>query len=622
MAKEDGPAALIIHARGWPTAPKSCRETAYGDLTGVARAVKLLGEADDQMHVMQMKAVTLHQEALSRLMALDGPMIGARVFLSSRQKVSAALLSVVESSVDDPSVGRDQPGGLLQFRGGADVHKSSSADLLSSLDSPTLDELFSPCEAPSILRTPMPTDSEFPGFPLNRARTAPMLGGGEGNDCPLGLNVHRGLRRNVTMDAASRYRHCYIIGQTGTGKSTLLLHKILHDIAQGRGVAVLDPHGSLMEDILLRFPPERADDLMIVDMTDFEHPVGFNPLYFPEKDPAAYRRGRDLIIDELYGYLDRVYDMKTAGGPIFETHFRGMLGLLMGLECPQPPLVPNLLAFRMLYTNEALRNRMVARIKGQDSLLEEFVKEALASQGEASLKNIAPYVTSKFSRFISDLNLRNIICQSRTLDFDTIVNESKVLLFHLGKSRIGDYAAGLLASQVVSRVQQAVIKRGRAGASTPFHLYADEFQLVASARFAELLAEGRKFGLSVTMAHQFASQIPPEVLRAVIGNVGTTILFRIGAADSEFFAPLFSPTIGQRDLVSLPNYRAYVRGTGGLGAGVFNVDVPGPSEKINAAQAESLRSLVRTRLGRPRAEVEAEIVTTLDAFRALENVPP
>ena len=616
MAKESGPAALVVHARGWQTAPEECREFAHYHLAGVERAVDLVGDEGDEMHVLRLKAGTLRQESLFRLSALEGPMIGARVFLASGSTGSAALLAVIESSLDDPSVSLEQPGGGLLFRGGADVLESNQDELLASLENPTVDILFSPREAPSVLRTPMPTESEYPGFPLNRARTAPILGN-TGNDCPLGLNVHRGLMREVAMDTDARYRHCYIIGQTGTGKSTLMQHKILHDINQGRGVGVLDPHGTLIEDILLRYPRKRAKDLVIVDMTDVDHPVGFNPLFIQEDDEFTYRIRRDLLIDELYSYLDQIYDLARTGGPIFETHFRAMMGLLLGMEKPIPPCIPNLMVFRMLYTNEALRHHLVANIQGRDGMLEDFVQEAIVAKGDIAIGNIAPYITSKFSRFISDLNLRNITCQSRSLDLDKVVAEGKVLLVHLGKGRIGEHAAGLLASQFISRIQQAVMKRGRSGRLTPYHLYADEFQLVASERFAELLAEGRKFGLSLTVAHQYASQIPTEVLRAVLGNVGTTILFRVGAQDSEVFAPLFSPTFGKRDLVSLPNFRAYVRGVGALGETPFNIDVPPPGEKTDEVYAEALRERVRRKYGRKREVVEEEVQATLRAFRGL-----
>ena len=616
MAKERGRAALVVHALGWQSAPQGCRDAALHDLDGVEHATELIGDDGHHLDVLRLKAGALSREALERLSALEGPVIAARVFLASEKEPSSALISVVKSSLDDPSVERHQPGGQLLFRGGASLYDSDTSDMMAPLDNPSPDLLFSPQEAPAVLRTPMPTDSEFPGFPLTRARTAPMLGDG-GGDCLLGTNIHRGLRRNVALDIESRFRHCHIIGQTGTGKSTLLLHMILHDIRQGRGVGVIDPHGSLIEDILLRFPPNRVRDLVIVDMTDVENPVGFNPLVLTEDDPVSYRSQRDLLIDELFAYIDRTYDLKQAGGPIFETHFRAMLGLLMGLEKPAAPLIPNLLIFRLLYTNSNLRRYLTEAISGRDYMLEEFIKEALSVQRDASLKELAPYITSKFSRFVSDVNLRNITCQNRTLDIDSIVAKGGILLVHLGKGHIGEYAAGLLASQVVSRVQRAVMKRGTAGTKTPFHLYADEFQLVASQRFAELLAEGRKFGLAVTMAHQYASQVPEGVLRAVIGNVGTNILFRVGAQDSEFFAPLFSPTFGRRDLVSLSNYRAYVRGAGSLGEGAFNIDVPPPGGATDTKLAERLRRLSRNRHGRKRETVEQEIAKTVKAYQKM-----
>lgn len=616
MAKEKSPAALVVHARGWQTAPKACLKQAHANLAGVDRATSIIGDDDDHLSVLRLKAETLQAEALHRLIALEGPAIGARAFLCTGDSPSSALVSSVEAALCDPSVNTGQPTARLLFKGGATVTRSTGDELIASMDDPELESLFSPSESTALLRTPMPTDDEYPGFPLNRARTAPMLGAG-GDDVPLGLNIHRGLRQATCLDSEARYRHSYVIGQTGTGKSTFLLQGILHDIRRDRGVCVLDPHGTLVEDILLRFPRRRARDLVILDMTDVDCPVGFNPLLIEEDDPVEYRTRRDLLIDEIFGYIDRTYDLKATGGPIFETHFRGMLALLLGFERPKPPLIPNMLTFRLLYTNEKLRKRLVDNVFGLDYMLDEFIKEAMAAQRDAALTELAPYVTSKFSRFISDLNLRNITCQNRALDLESIVDNEKILLINLGKGRIGDYASGLLASQVVSRIQRAVMRRGRDGTNRPFHLYADEFQLVASKRFAELLAEGRKFGLSITMAHQYASQIPQDVLRAVIGNVGTTMLFRVGSQDGEFFSSLFSPTFGERDLISLPNYRAYVRGAGAIGPCAFNVDISPPEEKTDPEYAESLRAKVRKKFGRPREDVEKEIAVTATAYRRL-----
>lgn len=229
-------------------------------------------------------------------------------------------------------------------------------------------------------------------------------------------------------------------------------------------------------------------------------------------------------------------------------------------------------------------------------------------------------MTSKFNRFVSDLALRNITCQNRTLDFDRIVREKKVLLFYLGKGRFGDLAAGLMASQLISRIRVSVMKRGTGSDEPPFYLYADEFQLFADERFAELLAEARKFKLALTLAHQYSQQIPEPILRAVLGNVGTTIVFRVGSEDSQLLQPQFSPAFSHRDLTSLSNFRAYVRTFGTLGETPFSIDVPPPPGDVFPWRPRWVREMSRIRYGRERETVEKEIRDTYGAYlTAAEN---
>jgi hypothetical protein len=424
----------------------------------------------------------------------------------------------------------------------------------------------------------------------------------------------------VVLDEQSRFRHTYVIGQTGTGKSTLLQNMILHDVERGRGVGVLDPHGTLIEEVLRHMPAERAEDVVLVDPTDLERPVGFNLLRIHEEHPFSYQVARDLLIDDLFTYLSRTAysQLPEAFGPMFENQFRGMLGLLLGVDPPAEPCIPNLMLFRSLYTNDDLRDRLKERIKGRDPVLEEAVKEAERTGGEASLRNIAGYVTSKFNRFISDIALRHMVCQRSMLDFDEIVGEGRILLFYLGKGRFGEQSAGLLANQVVSRLRGAVMKRGTGPDLRPFYLYADEFHLLADERFAELLAEGRKYGLALTMAHQFTSQIAEHHLRAILGNVGTMAALRVGVEDAEHLAPLFAPVFQAADLSGLPNFRACVRGPGALGNAPFTVDLDPPREGGDDGQARSVRERSRQKHGTPREEVERQIVETHRAF----NNPP
>jgi len=612
LMQEGRGVALVVHWEGLPKPSDVAKGVASQALADAETALGTILLPGDRRYILQEKAQALRREMLLRIAVAENPAICARVFLVTEDEPSGVLLSVLANSVDDASISREQNGADLHWRGGATTQVSDSWVILAPME-PVLDLLFGPEEASAILRTPMPTDVEVAGIPTVRSRTAPMLGNPR-EGCLLGVNQFRGIEREVRLDPGQRCRHTYIVGQTGTGKSTLMLHMVLDDIRRGQGVAVLDPHGTLIEDVLLRYPKERRDDLVILDVTDVEHPVGFNILRIEESDPHKYVALRDLLIDELFTYLNDTYDMKVAGGPIFEMHFRGMLGLLMGMEKPSPPLIPNLLVFRLLYTNRELRQRLVERIADKDFMLEEFVREAVAMTGDMAMANMGPYITSKFNRFISDHALRAITCQNRVLDLDTIVREGKVLLFYLGKGIIGDQAAGLLACQVVSRIRRALMARGARSDGRQFCLYADEFQILAGERFAELLAEGRKFGLALTVAHQYAQQIPEGVLRAVLGNVGTTILFRVGSQDREFFDPVFSPEFTGRDLVSLPNYRAYVRSFGALGQAPFNLDVPPPPTEADPALEQELRQLSRERYGRPREEVETEIAATYKAY--------
>lgn len=620
LLESASPAAFVAHVRGWRQAP----EAAHHELLRTVAAIERLwiGARIRGPRIQTFLGVTLdalHRETLQRLAAFEGPLLAVRVFLTSAESPSGALLATALGSIDDASVRPQQDGANQIFRGGSRTEQVPASTVLAPLDAPTFDLLFGPREATAVCRTPMPTDADLPGLAVVRARTAAVQGR-SGDDTPLGINVHRGGRVPVVLDAPSRFRHTYVVGQTGTGKSTLLARMILHDIERGRGVGVVDPHGTLIEDVLGRIPDARADDVLLLDLVDADRPVGFNPLCITETDPDHYRFVRDLVIDDLYAYLERTYRQDTMG-PMFETHFRGMLALLLGVDPPVVPRIPNLLLFRQLYYDEHLRRQLRAAIAGRDHVIESFLKEAVRVTGDASLSNMAPYISSKFVRFINDTRLRNITSQPRTIDFRSIVDDGKILLVNLGRGRFGDYSAGLVASQIVTRFRHEVMRRGAVGAAKPFYLYVDEFQLCADQRFGELLAEARKFGLSLTLAHQYAQQLPEGVMNAILGNVGTVITFRLGPRDADLLEPYFAPQFGLRDLTALPNYRAYVRSTGTLGSEPFSLETRPADAEADLERAAAIRERSRLRYGHPRDEVEKEIAETLRAFGPPEPAP-
>ncbi|MFB6264109.1 MAG: hypothetical protein ABEL76_10870, partial [Bradymonadaceae bacterium] len=322
----------------------------------------------------------------------------------------------------------------------------------------------------------------------------------------------------------------------------------LQDIRRGRGVTVLDPHGTLVDDLLARIPEDRVDDVVLLDATDRQRPVPFNPLRIEADSERAYRRRRDRVIDAFMRYVEARFPEEYYG-PIFETHLRGMLGLLLGSTPQDPARVPNLMLLFGLYSNEEFRDRMIEKRRGEDLMIDSFVDEVRQASYDASFDEMGTYVTSKFNRFVFDRTLRNITCQPDALDIEACVEDRKILLVSLGKGRFGDLSAGLLASQIVDRLRSAVL--GRQTAEPAHYLYADEFQLFA----------GQQFG-----------QLDREVIDSVLGNVGTRIAFRVGAADAERLAPEFRPRFSEEDLVSLSNYRCCVAPTGELGELPFTLE--------------------------------------------------
>jgi hypothetical protein len=590
---------LAVRFQGHALTPELARHEARNALRDADALVH-----GDVLSTRSYLAEALRTESLGRVVAVEGPILAMRVFLLSNHPLNEALVTTVINAIDESSNPTNRGGAGALFRGGATVVVSNRAQVMAPMDSADLVDCFGPREAAALFRTPMPSTGDMPGLPLERARKAP-IGGITGKDVPLGVNDFRSRFKDVALDSEMRDRHVYIVGQTGSGKSTLLANMIVHDILANRGVVVLDPHGQLVDDVLPHIPQERQDDILIIDIEDVERPIGFNLLLIDEDDPASYRRGRDLVLDDLYSYLRRSYN-SDAFGPIFEMYFRAFMGLLLGSEKPHPNMVPNLSILRLLFKDKGIRDHLLGRIEAhKDFALEASIREAENANGESALRNIAPYITSKFTRFTSDEVLRNLTCQNRMVDFASIIAERKILLIKLGRGRIGDISAGLLASMVISRLRWAVMKRG-AHTGPPIHVYADEFQSFADHRMGELLAEARKFGLRLTLAHQFAAQLPPEILQAVVGNVGTVIACRVGASDAESLERIFAPTFKRRDLVAVPNFNAYVRTLGCLGQSPFSVKLPAPLRSGNHAMAAQHVAVSRAKYGRDIETIRGE----------------
>ncbi|MBI4094923.1 MAG: DUF87 domain-containing protein [Candidatus Liptonbacteria bacterium] len=396
--------------------------------------------------------------------------------------------------------------------------------------------------------------TETPRIKWLKAKEAPPPAVFPEDGVLLGESVFRGQMRPVRLSDDDRRRHIYVVGQTGTGKSTLMTKMVIDDIQRNRGVAMIDPHGDLAETILGYIPKNRAQDLIYFDPSDLWRPVGLNMLDFNYDRPEE----KTFIVNEMQGIFNKLFPPETMG-PMFEQYMRNALLLLME-DMPNEPAT--LMEVPRVFVDSEYRKRKVTRIKNL-SVIDFWEKEAAKAGGEASLANMTPYITSKFNNFISNDYMRPIIGQERSaFNFRACMDEGKILLINLSKGRIGDINAALLGMVVTGKLLMAALSRvdiPDQNKRRDFNLYIDEFQNFTTDSISTILSEARKYRLNLTVAHQFIAQLTEKTRDAVFGNVGSQVVFRVGVQDAEFLVKQFEPIFSRNDLINIDNFNAYVR---------------------------------------------------------------
>ena len=450
-------------------------------------------------------------------------------------------------------------------------------------------------------------------FPSSRIESSPQLKQAKAGtaaapmDLPqegvlLGINRNRGTDTKVFMTKEDRLRHFYVIGQTGTGKTTLLKNMIVQDIANGEGVCMIDPHGADIQDILASIPPNRYEDLIYFDPSYTARPMALNMLEYDRRFPEQ----KTFVVNEMLSIFNKLFDMKTAGGPMFEQYFRN--AVLLTIEDPESG--NTLLDVSRVLANKAFREMKLTRCT--NPIVVQFWREvADKAGGEAALANIVPYITSKFDNFLANDIMRPIISQEKSsFNFREIMDSKKILLVNLAKGRLGDINANLIGLILVGKILMAALSRVDSyGKDLPaFYLYIDEFQNITTDSIATILSEARKYKLSLAVAHQFIKQLEEKIRDAVFGNVGSIASFRVGAEDAEYLEKQFGPVFTASDIVNLDNHNAYLKLlVNGRPVKPFNIETLAPPEG-NTANIEKLKELSYLKFGRDRAEVEAEIM--------------
>ena len=428
---------------------------------------------------------------------------------------------------------------------------------------------------------------------------APIEMGQEG--IILGVNSYRGKDTEIHMAREDRMRHFYVIGQTGTGKTNIMLNMITQDIKNGDGCCYIDPHGTDIQTILSRIPKERIDDVLYFDPAYTARPMGLNMLEYDPKYPEQ----KTFVVNEMMGIFNKLFDMKVGGGAMFEQYFRNSAFLVM----EDPESGSTLLEITRVLGDKEFRDMKLAKCK--NPIIKQFWVSAEQTTGDQSLANFVPYISSKFDNFISNDIMRPVVLQqSSVFNFRKIMDEKKILLVNLSKGRLGDINANLIGLVLVGKIQMAALSRvdmfGKP--MNDFYLYIDEFQNVTTDSIASILSEARKYRLSLNIAHQYITQLEEKIKNAVFGNVGSMAVFRVGTEDATFLEPKFKPQFSARDITKLDNYNAYMSMlVKGQPTKPFNLHTLAP-EKGNPDIVDSLKELSYVKYGRDRAEVEAEIM--------------
>ncbi len=401
----------------------------------------------------------------------------------------------------------------------------------------------------------------------------------------VGHGVHRDLRTPIHLAPADRLRHMYIIGQTGTGKSTLLQSAILQDIENGDGACFIDPHGEVIDWLLPRIPQHRARDIVLFDPSDPKALLGLNLLEWRSPDE------RDLLIQELIALFYKLFDPGHTGiiGPQFEHWLRSA-----ALTVTEPTVRGTLLDIPRLFTDPSYQEAAVSR--SHHPAVRDFWLGQMAKTSDFHKSEMLNYFTSKFGSFLGNAVMSEIL-SARTSAFDlrTLMDRRKILLVNLSKGRLGSLNAQLLGTLVVTKIQLAALSRADVAEDQrpPFYVYIDEFQNIVTDSFAAMLSEVRKYGVGLHLAHQYVDQLPENLKQAVLGNVGTLAAFRLGTTDARWLEPHFAPLTAD-DLTSLPTGQFHLRTlANGRPTAPFTVATSRRSTTAQPELAETIRGRVR-----------------------------
>lgn len=376
-------------------------------------------------------------------------------------------------------------------------------------------------------------------------------------DVTIGMNVHHNTKTPIGLTALERERHQYIIGGTGNGKTTMLQYQIVQDMKNDKGVAVIDPHGDMAETLLRYVPPERIKDVIYFNPDDLEYPIGLNLLELtPGLEGNELLREKDIITESIVSIFRKIFSEDNSGGHRVEYVLRNAVHTALTVEGA------TLFTILKLLQNNKFCKEVIKKLDDEDLI--DFWKNELGKAGDMQRVKMAAGITAKIGRFRANASARLVLGQiTSTIDFEAIMNNSKILICNFSKGLLGEDVSELFGIAILAKLQLASLRRARLNQleRRPFYLYVDEFQNFATPSFVQLLSEARKYRLFLTIAEQSTSQQDSQqMINIIMANVGTVICFRTGSPqDERILLPLSSPFIEQGEISNLPAFNFYAK---------------------------------------------------------------
>jgi hypothetical protein len=543
--------------------------------------------------VQQLRAQDLEQALLRQYLLLQDAPFYLTFSISSQKPIEGMLLDYIGLSITEPigqGIQQNKLVSSFSFHVGgydiviplsekeAQIARSNQANLAQSSWQNTqitstrrrIRWLFDGNEALSAFYLPINSEIDIQGLDTFTLDERPLprelvdIKAGKDSNILIGKNRYFGFEQDVVIPEDTRRQHTYIIGQTGTGKTTLMKTMILSDMRAGNGLAVIDPHGELYRDILGMIPESRKQDVVLFDPSDDQYPVGFNLLEVKDEEE------QEFIIKEVRAIMNRflteffrINDGDMIG-PIFFQHVQNNL-LLTSSDKDSPGTI---VEFYNIFEIPEFWQRWLP-LQSKNRFLVNWVNKNLPTVnydkiGYNGLRT-GDYFSSKFVDFVNDPRINLIFGQPHsTIDLEEVVSKKKILLVNLSKGLLGEANSSLLGMMLMAKLNSVFMRRVKKTGSlkkiSPYYLYVDEFQNIATENFSILLAEARKFGLGLILANQYTKQIKGfNMLDSIIGNVGTMISFRLGVEDAIQMSSQFFPHYDAQAMSELPNYQAILR---------------------------------------------------------------